>query len=459
MLDAFRKSGVGLDSVALYVIALDQTSPKFSHNADLPLVLASTTKIITSLAALDLLGPTFKWRTHAYLNGPLENGLLTGDLLIVGGGDPLLTYEKLVQWFKVLQNRGLQEIAGNIVLDRQRFTFTEKEQSALFKPDWRNPHHALPDAFVLNEGVVKVIVANQVDVKKISLDPPITAIEIIDQTQTVTRCAVAKKPIAIEFDESSNNRKVVVTGEWAKDCAAQVVTATPLDQLALSQATVLAAWKAAGGRLMGTVLDQPPVAAALSKTTRSKRPIRALKPRRPFASLDSKPLLDAVWQVNKWSNNLISRNIFLTLSKGFPDSPASLPAARLALDTWLLGKGFVVDDLVVENGSGLSRNEKGKARALGQLLREMSFTQIHKEFRSTMSIAGVDGTMGGRLKRGDMQGRVLMKTGSLSDVRTIAGYVTAKSGQIYAVVGLVNHPNAHRTVPALDNFIEWVFLN
>ena len=126
---------------------------------------------------------------------------------------------------------------------------------------------------------------------------------------------------------------------------------------------------------------------------------------------------------------------------------------------WLLTKGFNIGDLVVENGSGLSRNEKGKARALGQLLREVSFTQIDKEFRSSMSVAGVDGTMGGRLKRADMQGKIFIKTGTLSDVRAIAGYVTAKSGQIYAVVGLVNHPNATRAVPALDHFLEWVFLN
>jgi serine-type D-Ala-D-Ala carboxypeptidase/endopeptidase (penicillin-binding protein 4) len=457
-LEAFRKAGISADSVALYAVALDQITPKFSHNADTPFVLASTTKIVTSLAALDVLGPSFKWRTHAYLNGALENGILAGDLLLVGGGDPLLTYDKLVTWFKVLQKRGLKEIAGNIILDRQRFTFSEKEQATAAKPDWRNSHHALPDAFVVNEGVIKVIVANVADTKSIVLDPPVELIEIVDQTQVISRCANGKKSIAIEFDEAANNRKVVVTGDWARDCAAQVVTATPLDQTTLSQATILAAWKASGGLLTGTVVEQAPPPAA-TKAPRAKRPAKAPRARKPYATLDSKQLLDAVREVNKWSNNLISRNIFLSLTKGFPNASASLVGAQSAIGDWLLTKGFNIGDLVVENGSGLSRNEKGKARALGQLLREVSFTQIDKEFRSSMSVAGVDGTMGGRLKRADMQGKIFIKTGTLSDVRAIAGYVTAKSGQIYAVVGLVNHPNATRAVPALDHFIEWVFLN
>jgi serine-type D-Ala-D-Ala carboxypeptidase/endopeptidase (penicillin-binding protein 4) len=461
-LEAFRRAGIGADSVALYAVALDQITPKFSHNSDTPFVLASTTKIVTSLAALDILGSSFKWRTNAFLNGKLENGILAGDLLLVGGGDPLLTFDKLLQWFKLLQKRGLKEIAGNIILDRHRFTFSDKNASAGNTPDWRNAHHALPDAFVVNEGVVKIIIANAADGKSISIDPPIDTIEIVDQTQTLARCAAGKKPIAIEFDESTNNRKMIVTGDWAKDCGSQVVTATPLDQTTLSQATVLAAWKAAGGQITGGITEQAAPLQMTAKTAQSRRLTKApkvMKARRPYATLDSKQLLDAVREVNKWSNNLISRNIFLSLSKGFPGTSASLAGAQSAIENWLLTKGFNVGDLVVENGSGLSRNEKGKARALGQLLREVSFTQIDKEFRSSMSVAGVDGTMGGRLKRSDMQGKIFIKTGTLSDVRAIAGYVTAKSGQIYAVVGLVNHPNATRAVPALDHFIEWVFAN
>jgi serine-type D-Ala-D-Ala carboxypeptidase/endopeptidase (penicillin-binding protein 4) len=456
-LDAFKRAGVTAESVGLYALALDQTVPKYAHNAETALILASTTKILTSVAALDLLGPAFKWRTNAYLNGKLENSILAGDLLIVGGGDPLLDSTKLTAWFAQLQKRGIKEIAGNIIIDRQRFALNEKDHANTPKADWRNTHHALPDAFVIDEGMLKVKVSNVADTKVISFEPALDGIDIVDQTKSVARCAAVKVPISVEFDESAANRKVVVTGEWAKDCTPVVVETNPFNMATFSSAAVLSAWKAAGGEITGQVVEAPPPVAV--KLRKGARALRAVKPRKPFASLESKQLVDAIKQVNKWSNNLVSRNVLLTLSPGFPNIPATLPEAQKNIANWLKTKGFGESDLSVENGSGLSRNERGRARALAELLRDVSFSKIDKVFRSSLSVAGLDGTMGGRLKRADMAGKALLKTGTLTEVRAIAGYVTGKSGQVYAVVVLVNHPNATRAVPAIDAFVEWVYSN
>jgi serine-type D-Ala-D-Ala carboxypeptidase/endopeptidase (penicillin-binding protein 4) len=456
-LDAFKRAGVSVDGVGLYALALDQTVPKYAHNAETALILASTTKVMTSVAALDVLGPAFKWRTNAFLNGKLENGILAGDLLIVGGGDPLLDSTKLTAWFTQLQKRGVKEIAGNIILDRQRFTLNEKDHANTPKPDWRNTHHALPDAFVIDEGMLKVKVSNVAETKVISFEPALDGIDILDQTKLLARCASIKTPITVEFDEATANRKIIVTGEWAKDCTPVVVEANPFDMQTFSAAAVLSAWKAAGGSLTGQVIDAPaPVAV---KPKRGAKPPRAAKARKPFAVLESKQLLDAIKQVNKWSNNLVSRNVLLTLSPGFPNVPATLAGAQTNIANWLKTKGFSEADLNVENGSGLSRNERGRPRALAELLRDVSFSKIDKVFRSSLSVAGLDGTMGGRLKRADMAGKVLLKTGTLTEVRAVAGYVTSKSGQVYAIAALVNHPNATRAVPAIDAFVEWVYSN
>jgi serine-type D-Ala-D-Ala carboxypeptidase/endopeptidase (penicillin-binding protein 4) len=459
-LDAFKKAGIASDSVGLYALALDQTIPKFAHNPDQAFVLASTTKIITSIAALDVLGPGFKWRTNAYLNGTLENGVLSGDLLIVGGGDPLLDYEKLVAWFKLLQKRGLKEIAGNIILDRHRFALVDKDHINTPKPEWRNPHHALPDALVVGEGTLKVQIANIAGTKVITLDPPIEGIDLVDQTKSIARCANSKLAISVEFVDASAPPKALVTGDWAPDCPSVAVETNPLDQISFSGAAIAAAWKAAGGTLTGSIIEQaPPVAVkAIRVRTRGKasKPPRA---RKAWSTLESKQLLDAIKQVNKWSNNLVSRNVLLSLSEGFPNRAATLQSAQKNIDIWLQSKGFNDGDLKVENGSGLSRNEKGRPRALAQLLRDVTFTKIDGAFRSSLSIAGVDGTMGSRLKRSEFIGKILIKTGTLTDVRAIAGYVTSKSGQVYAVVGIVNHANTGRALQALDSFIEWVHHN
>jgi serine-type D-Ala-D-Ala carboxypeptidase/endopeptidase (penicillin-binding protein 4) len=456
-LDAFKRAGVSTDGVGLYALALDQTVPKYAHNAETALILASTTKVMTSVAALDMLGPAFKWRTNAFLNGKLESGVLAGDLLIVGGGDPLLDSTKLTAWFAQLQKRGVKEIAGNIVLDRQRFALNDKDHLNTPKPDWRNTHHALPDALAIDEGTLRVKVANVADTKVISFDPALDGMDVVDQTKVVPRCAAVKAPIAVEFDESTSNKKIVVTGEWAKDCSPVVVEANPFDMQTFSAAAVLAAWKSAGGTLTGQVIEAPP--PIVIKPKRGAKAPRATKARKPFATLESKQLLDAIKQVNKWSNNLISRHVLLTLSPGFPLVPATLPAAQKSIANWLQTKGFSEADLNVENGSGLSRNERGKPRALAELLRDVSFSKIDKVFRSSLSVAGLDGTMGGRLRRADMAGKALLKTGTLTEVRALAGYVTSKSGQVYAIVAIVNHPNATRAVPAIDAFVEWVYGN
>jgi serine-type D-Ala-D-Ala carboxypeptidase/endopeptidase (penicillin-binding protein 4) len=456
-LDAFKRAGVTADGVGLYALALDQTVPKYAHNAETALILASTTKVMTSVAALDVLGPAFKWRTNAFLNGKLENGVLAGDLLLVGGGDPLLDSVKLTAWFTQLQKRGVKEIAGNIVLDRQRFALIDKDHANTPKPDWRNTHHALPDAFAIDEGTLKVRVSNVADTKVITFEPALDGIDIVDQTKQVGRCAAVKTPISIEFDENTNNRKIVVTGEWARDCGPVVVEANPFDMQTFSSAAVLSAWKAAGGTLAGQVIEAP--VPVIVKLKRGAKAPRAAKPRKPFATLESKQLLDAIKQVNKWSNNLISRHVLLTLSPGFPNVPATLSGAQKNIATWLQSKGFNETDLHVENGSGLSRNERGKPRAFAELLRDVSFSKIDKVFRSSLSVAGLDGTMGGRLRRADMAGKALLKTGTLTEVRALAGYVTSKSGQVYAIVAIVNHPNATRAVPALDAFVEWVYSN
>ncbi len=459
-LAAFKRAGVSVDSVGLYALALDQTQPRFAHNADTPFILASTTKIITSLAALDSLGPAYRWRTHAYLYGKLENGVLAGDLLIVGSGDPLLDSARLVTWFKQMQKRGLNEIAGNIVIDRNRYLLNDKDHANTPKPDWRNPHHALPNAFVVDEGVIKVKIANVGETKVVTLEPAIDGIDLSDQIQIVARCANIKRALSVDVDEAAIPKKIILTGEWAKDCTPSVVETLPLDQVTFSSAAVLAAFKAAGGTLSGTVTEVPaPVVKTATRIGSNKPPRmqRNQKPRKPFATTESKQLLDAIKEVNKWSNNLVSRNLMLTLAKGFPSIAATMTNAQLAVSDWLLSKGIGNSDISVENGSGLSRNERGKPKAMAELLRDMSFTKIDSAFRSSLSIAGVDGTMSGRLKRADLQGKALLKTGTLTEVRAVCGYVTAKSGQIYAVVAVVNHANAAKALPAIDAFVEWVY--
>ncbi len=453
--DAFRRAGIPLADVSLYAVPVEQGEPVIAHNAESPFILASTAKLLTAMAALDILGPSYRWRTTAFLNGQLVEGVLTGDLLIVGGGDPMLSSDKLVSWFQVMQKRGLKQIVGNIVLDRRQFAFAEGDHVNTPVPVWHNPHHAQPNALVIDEGVVKVNIAPGPQGKTILLEPAIEGIDIVDQTKTIARCSAVRKPIEIEFEESSQNHRLLVSGEWAQDCPPYKLATSPWDQTEFSRAAILAAWIKSGGKLSGAVVEAPPPV----KPVKSKRPMKAAKtpkPRKPFSAIDSKPLVESVRETNKWSNNLISRHLLLSLSKDFPREVATLQNAKQVLAQWLLQKGITAEDVTLENGSGLSRNERAKARTFAALLKEAWSAKYHKDFKDSFPIVGVDGTMGSRLKRSLATGKALIKTGTLNDVRSVAGYVTTKDNKTYAMVAIVNHPHASRAVPALDFFIEWL---
>ena len=131
---------------------LDGGEALLSRQAARPFVLASTSKLLTSMAALDLLGPAYCWRTCAYLSGPLTQGRLLGDLVIRGGGDATLTSADLLQWFREIRAQGLREVWGDIVINREAFRLRPEDLATTPEPTPERPHHVRPDALALDAG-------------------------------------------------------------------------------------------------------------------------------------------------------------------------------------------------------------------------------------------------------------------------------------------------------------------
>jgi serine-type D-Ala-D-Ala carboxypeptidase/endopeptidase (penicillin-binding protein 4) len=164
-----------------------------------------------------------------------------------------------------------------------------------------------------------------------------------------------------------------------------------------------------------------------------------------------------VRDINKFSNNVMARQLFLTLGAEWAGPPATLDNSKLAVRQWLAGKHLDFPELVVENGSGLSRAERISARHLGELLLAAYASPVMPEFISSLPISGVDGTMKRRLKGSGVAGQSHIKTGLLDGVKAMAGYVLDAHGRLLVVVALVNHPNAGATQPALDALLQWAY--
>ena len=161
--------------------------------------------------------------------------------------------------------------------------------------------------------------------------------------------------------------------------------------------------------------------------------------------------------VNKLSNNVMARQIFLTLATAKHPPPATPALAADVVQKWLKEKRVAMPGLVLENGSGLSRKERISADGLARLLASAEASPVREEFVSSLAVAAMDGTVQRRFQDGSVAGQALLKTGTLEGVRALAGYVIDANGRRFIVTAIVNHPNAWRAAPALDHLVQWVY--
>lgn len=444
-------SGLPAASFGVYIAALDAARPLAALNAEEPFVMASTAKIVTSLAALDLLGPRYRWRTHAFASGPIEAGRLHGDLLIVGGGDPRLSTSELRGWLAGLRAQGLREIRGDIVVDRSAFHLRDEEHAGTPLPAPDRPHHVRPDAFTLDAGVLHVHVrGSRGRLADVRTEPPLPGIPLVNRVAAAGGCHAGARWV-----EEGGQAQLRVEGAWGAHCGARELTLVPPAGAGLVARAVAGVWLELGGTLRGRAREGD---LSAGSAERARLPLYGSDgdPLLPLATHLSPPLPEVVHEVNKSSNNLLARHLMLSLSRGFPLHAATLAKARQRVREWLHGQGVAAQDIQLDNGSGLSRAERARPRALAQLLARAWTARESRAFVASLPVAGVDGTLAHRLQGGAAAGQAFLKTGTLLDARALAGYVRARSGRVHTVAALVNHPEAARARPALDALIEWV---
>lgn len=448
LLQPLLDAGIPSSHLGFYVRRVDARKPFAALNEDQPLALASTAKVVTALAALDLLGADYHWTTQAQLRGEIVDGKLAGDLVIVGGGDATLRTDTLRRWFAQLREQGLREIAGDIVLDRLAFALSPEDMARTPQPDPERPHHVWPDAFVLDEGLLSVEVQTPAKGRTtVRLQPALADVQVVS---ALARSASCEARAEFAPAGAAAPRILTVTATALPECGVQRIGFAPLSHAEFTERAVAALWAEAGGALKGRVVERtaaPAIASAADDSAEAEP---------PFAKLASPALPQLVRDMNKTSNNMLARHLLLSLAPDFPHRPARLSAARERVQAWLRAQGLRDEDLELDSGSGLSRLDRGKPRALVQLLAQAWNGRAKQAFVDSLPVAGVDGTLANRLQGGEAEGRAWLKTGTLLDARALAGYVKARSGKVYAVAVILNHPEAARGLPALDALIEWI---
>lgn len=437
------------DAVAMLVVdATGKGAPRLSHRADVAVNPASVMKLVTTYAALDLLGPAYTWRTPIWVDGAVRDGTLFGNLYIKGQGDPKLVVERLWLLMRQVRGLGIDTIAGDIVLDHSAFEPIESDPGS-FDGEPLRPYNASPDALLLNfkSVIMKFAPERSANMAQVYFEPPLAGVQM--QTRVPlgqSECGDYRATLKADFSDPTRIR---FDGTYPALCGEKTWPVAYADPKTYAVRAIEGMWREMGGKLNGRVRD------GLIPEQQNGRPALQL-----LFELGSPTLSEVIRDVNKYSNNVMAQQVFLSLSLptgesngGQSNAVASHDASREVVLRWWKNRIDTENVPLLDNGSGLSRQSRISAQSLARLLQVAYQSPQMPELMSSLPIIGVDGTL--RRSRAKAQGSAHLKTGSLRDVVAVAGYVHAASGKRYALVAIVNYPNANAARPAIDALMDW----
>lgn len=449
--DALRQANIPLNSVGIVVREINASTPLIQVNEKKSMNPASTMKLLTTYAALELLGPAYTWRTEAYIDGKLDNGVLNGNLIIKGYGNPKINSEHLWLWLHELRNRGLRDIQGDLILDHSAFAPQDLAPVA-FDNDPARAYNVGPDALLLNFNAVRLRFIPTDGKVNVFSEPSLAGITIEN------KLTLNKQHNCREWDNNINvsllGNIIRVQGTYPSPCGEHDKAVNLLPHARYFDAVFRSLWQEMGGTIRGNTRDATTPATAMLFTTHH-----------------SQPLSEIIRDINKFSNNVMARQVFLSLSlskeaptKNIPlqdatlttPSAASIELSEIALRNWIAKKGYDFPELVIENGAGLSRKERISPLNLSLLLQDIQLNPFSAEIEASLPIVGVDGTMKKRHDNCMVTTHAHFKTGSLEGVKSIAGYLQSRSGKQWILVFIINHPNAGLGQHAQDELIEWL---
>ncbi len=415
------------ESLSIYVENLASGKVTLAWNAERTRTPASIMKLVTTLVALEKLGPTYTWKTEVYLQGEVEDGNLRGNVWLKGYGDPYLVTERMWQLQRHLHQLGVHRIDGDLLLDDSWFEVGDYDPAA-FDSEPLRAYNVEPNALMANYKVVRYLFTPDPDGSgvRIELEPHLDNVQIVNQLAIGNgACRGYQRGIAIAPNESFD--KFVFSGRFPGGCRKYSMGRTALSHNAYTFGLFKSLWEQSGSELTGgwkrTLVPE------------------GLEPDFTFTSL---PLSDIINKVNKHSNNVMARQLLYTLAAEEYGPPGTEENGRKVVSNWLNERQLGLGELMLDNGAGLSRDAKMTAEGMGAVLRYAYRSRFMPEYLSSLSLSGLDGTLSRRFRDAALQGVAHMKTGSLDNVSSIAGYLLGRSGDRFAVVVMLNHPDAHR---------------
>ncbi len=434
-----KKHGLPLERLGLVVVKAMDGEPVAVVNADQAFNLASVAKIFTTIAGYGILGSRHRWKTGIHYDGKVNGGVLKGNLYLKGGGDPFLTRERFSAMLLLLREKGIHSIEGDVVIDNSLFSVSPHDPNA-FDGAGLKPYNAGPDAMLVNYKTFEVIFSPAVDkgIVSLHLSPLSENIRIVDKVRlSGGRCRNWRWRIRERYRLDRNPAEMELSGKYPKSCGRQSFHVSVLDNFAYVSGVFAAYWRLSGGVHKGGFrTGETPQGARLA------------------VEHESAPFPEIIDGINKFSNNVMARQLFLALGEGVPKS---LESSRKALGSWLALNGVNVDGLFIDNGAGLSRQMRASPRQVAETLQIAWKGRWRHEVFASFPVIGYDGTLRKRLRKSSVSGYGRLKTGSLRSVRAIAGILHHPTQGDMLFVAVVNWSKSGGASKMFDDLIEWVY--
>ena len=441
MHNALGRYKIPESSVSAMVVPLGSDKALLSHRANESRNPASVMKLLTTYVALEILGPAHTWQTQFFINGTLENGVLKGDLVIKGGGDPYLVQEKFWLQLAALREMGIETIEGNLLIDNSGFDLPVHDRSEFDKQPTRL-YNVGPSATMLNFNASRFRLHPKDGKVEVLLDPPVDNVVINNRLKLVNgSCHGPQGGWSVDVAQKQSKAYVVFSGQYKRKCGSYDLRRAVLDSDAYLYGDFVYLWRSLGGKFQGGYAN-----------------VEVKEGAEPIYTGTSRTLSEVIAGANKYSNNLLARQLLLAIGYHYFGEGTTVKDGVDSVHTWLSDKGLKMPQLVMENGAGLSRHISMSAAGLNKLLVAAANSAYHPEFMASFSLGGMDGTMKKRLKNLDLGGRARLKTGYVKGVRALGGYIRADSGQDYAVVLFISDTRVNFSNGNViqDEFIKWV---
>lgn len=439
---AWAQTGLPAEAHGLIIKPLGQPD-RVTLNAERPMNPASVMKLFPTWAALEHLGPGWRWYTRLLVapgDWPVTDGVLRQPLVLEARGDPALMLEDAWMLLRQLRLKGVRKLAAGMIIDRSRFGEVAIDTNA-FDGDGTRPYNASPDALIVGLSATELRAWPEPALGRWQavMDPALPGVSLVNElVLSPGRCAgqtwqVQVKPLA------PGQHEIRVSGALPADCPEQLSWRLVQDARTHAEGTLRMLWQELGGQIDGDIRTGRVPADAIEVVRR-----------------ESPPLSEVVREINKRSNNLMTRQLVLSLGAELRGPGAGVQQGGEAVLEVLAARGLRFPELVLDNGAGLSREARASARSVARLLESAWGSATMPEFLASMALLGQDGTVRRRLTGSSATGQAHLKTGALRDVRALAGYVRTAKGERWLMVSLVNHPEAHRARDFHDSLLIWI---